>query len=56
MLKVYPMEATFALFTCVFHSAQIQSFQLKYGSYDSLKILLSSRFVKNSVILKFFPI
>ena len=49
------VEATFAvIYLCLFFSVGL-NFSTKYVSYDSLKILLSSRIAKNGIIFEFPP-
>ena len=53
--SVNAVEATFAvIYFCLLFSVGL-NFSIKYVSYDSLKILLSSRIAKNGIILKFPP-
>ena len=52
---LYAVETTFAIiYLCLLFSAGL-NFSTKYISYDSLKILLSSRIAKNGIIFKFPP-
>ena len=53
VLSVNAVEATFpVIYLCLLFSVGL-NFSIKYVSYDSLKILLSSRIAKNGIILKF---